>query len=522
MRQGSVTTLIASLAVTAGLLGAGWWAWQRFTPNLGNGNPLSGGGILAPQSEMTRLTLLGDTFSGYSTFRNPQFLATLQESGIELIYENEFDQAQRAKTLATNQADLIVTTLDQFLTQKPQGKMVALIDRTVGADAVVLNSQQFKELNSLLDLQTLLKKQQQAGQQVSIVYAGDTPSEFLALVLDTKFDDFNLADFNVIEVADASEAWDLMQDPSQNVALAVLWEPFVTKARQAGNTVILSSQDAPTAIVDVLVASDRLLETQPIVISTFLENYYRRIDANMRVSAQLQQQIAEDGNLSPTDAATVLRGIEFFTAPEALAWMNDNILQQRIQATAAVLVLAGRLNELPSNPKTLYTPEFLTRAASNTQTLIDLVRADNPELADRLVGGSKQSPTAQPATVQQIQAAPSIGNLQVRGDVQFATGSAQLTPASRQTLQNLAKEISEFNPETIAIRVIGHTSRTGSASLNQRLSQQRAQVVADYLKNQGIQPRIIAEGKGFSQPLSGVAPEDSRNQRTEIRLVRVN
>jgi len=69
----------------------------------------------------------------------------------------------------------------------------------------------------------------------------------MALVLDTKFDAFNLADFELVRVADASEAWALMQDPNENVAVAVLWEPFVTQARQQDYTVVLSSNDvSPT------------------------------------------------------------------------------------------------------------------------------------------------------------------------------------------------------------------------------------------------------------------------------------
>ncbi|MEO1404802.1 MAG: OmpA family protein, partial [Cyanobacteria bacterium J06635_1] len=65
-------------------------------------------------------------------------------------------------------------------------------------------------------------------------------------------------------------------------------------------------------------------------------------------------------------------------------------------------------------------------------------------------------------------------------------------------------------------------SKTGSAALNQQLSQQRAQVVVNYLKQQGVGNNIVAEGKGFNEPLAGVAPADAKNQRTEIRLVRVN
>jgi outer membrane protein OmpA-like peptidoglycan-associated protein len=68
--------------------------------------------------------------------------------------------------------------------------------------------------------------------------------------------------------------------------------------------------------------------------------------------------------------------------------------------------------------------------------------------------------------------------------------------------------------------VIGHTSQTGSAAVNQSLSQERAQVVVNYLKQQGIKHNILAEGRGFSQPLPNIPASDARNQRTEIRLVR--
>jgi OmpA-OmpF porin, OOP family len=207
----------------------------------------------------------------------------------------------------------------------------------------------------------------------------------------------------------------------------------------------------------------------------------------------------------------------------AKSWLTNGTLERRIGSTAAVLVLAGRLNEVPAEPKELFTDQFISKAASNTQTLVDLVRADNPELADRLAGKTKAiAPTTRKLTTAQIKQAPDIGNLQVRGQVSFGVGSAQLTGQSEQTLSQLAQEIAEFNTESVAVRVIGHTSRTGSASLNQALSQQRSQVVVDFLRQKGLKHTIQAEGKGFDQPLPGIAPTNARNQRTEIRLVRVN
>lgn len=522
MTKTNYPALVGTFVVTVGLLGGGAWWLSKAAPDLlGGSSSPDGQTAIAPRGQM-QLTVLGDTFSGYSTFRNDTFQSVLADTGIALSYGDEFDQTARAEALAAGNADIIVTTLDQYLQQQPAGTIVGLIDRTVGADAVVLNTQKYASLTSLLDLAPLVKQAQSQGQSLKIAFAGDTPSEYLALVLDTKFDAFNLADFEVVRVADASEAWALMQDPNENVAVAVLWEPFVTQARQQGYTVVLSSNDAPNSIVDVIVASDRLVNSQPAVIAAFLENYYRRIDSNVRDASQLQTQIAEDGALSPAEAGAVLQGIDFFTAAEAQTWMTDGTLQRRIEAIAAVLVLSGRLNDLPAEPDALYTNTFLNEAAQNTQTLIDLVRADNPELAERLAGATEETLSIPQVTTEEVQAAPDIGNLNVEGKVEFGTGSAQLTATGQQTLQGLVTEIQEFNPETVAIRVIGHTSRTGPHDINQQLSQARAQVVVDFLRNQGIPHNIIAEGKGFYLPLSGVDPADPQQQRTEIRLVRVN
>ena len=521
--------LALTLLVTLGLIAGGLWGLTRSGMMSGlNGSETSSnlknsGGNSPDRRESNQLKILGDTFSGYSTFRNSEFQEALAQTGLTLAYEDEFDQGKRAQRLSQGEVDLMVTTLDRFVQEQPAGKIVGLIDRTTGADAVILNTPKYPELKSLEDLKALVDREKAQGKPLSIAFAGDTPSEYLALVLDTKFEAFNLSDFEIVSVADASEAWALMQDKSKNVPIAVIWEPYVTQARQQGYTVVLSSQDAPNAIVDVLVASDRLIESQPDAISDFLEAYYRRIDTNVRDASQLQAQIAEDGDLDATDAAAVLEGIEFFTATEAKNWMTGDTLAKRIGSTAAVLVLSGRLDRVPENPQDLIVPSAIAPAAQNTQTLIDLIRESDPQLADRLSGNSRTiNPTAPNVSAQTIKQAPSIGNLQVRGEVKFESGIADLTTVGQETLENLAREISEFNVETVAVQVIGHTSKTGTPDFNQTLSEQRAQTVVDYLRGAGVQNNFVAEGKGFYLPLSGVPPEDPRQQRTEIRLVRIN
>ncbi len=219
----------------------------------------------------------------------------------------------------------------------------------------------------------LVKQAQAQGQQLGIAFTGDSPSEYLALVLSAQFEAFKLSDFQVKKVADASDAWKLLQDPNQNVAVAIIWEPYVSQALRQGYTVVLSSQDAPGAIVDVIVASDRLIQSQPEKISELLQAYYRRIDVNVRDTSQFKNQIAEDGKLSPSDADAVLQGINFFTAIEAQDWLKNGTLEKRIDSTAAVLTLAGRINQVPQTPKNLFTSQFIAKAADDTKTLISLV-----------------------------------------------------------------------------------------------------------------------------------------------------
>ena len=521
-KKREILVLGLSFLVTVSLLFVGGWfagGWFAVKSSIFSQQKFLGDrkSSTNPLAKVT-LNALGDTFSGYSTLRSSAFQGSLLERGVGLNYADEFNQNARAVALNRGEADLIVTTLDQYLTHKPQGTIVALIDRTVGADAVVLNSKRYPQLKSLIDLEKLIQEQAGKGKRLKIVYAGDTPSEFLATVLDTKFDSFNLADLEIVKVEDASVAWKQMQK-DKAIALAVLWEPYVTEAKKQGNTIVISSSDAPRTIVDVAVASDRIVQTNPEAVKHFVEAYYRRLDSSLQDKGLLVRQIATDGNLNTSEAQTIKDGIQFFTSVEAQDWMNSGTLEKRMKAIAGILTLSGQIENLPGNPETLYDSQYLAPIAEQTATIIDSIAADNPELAS-LLKGKSDSPIKQVSSAQIQQATP-IGNLDVRGEVKFQAGSVQLTASGKQTLDRLVAEINEFSAANIAVNVQGHTSRSGSAALNQTLSKQRAQVVQNYLQSKNLPHNFVSEGLGFSQPLPGVDPDSSLNQRTVIRLVRI-
>ena len=108
------------------------------------------------------------------------------------------------------------------------------------------------------------------------------------------------------------------------------------------------------------------------------------------------------------------------------------------------------------------------------------------------------------------------GKIVIVGKVQFMTGSSNLQPKSEKTLDRVAAVLKE-HPEFKRAYVDGHTDETGSAGLNQGLSEQRAARVRQGLIERGVSPqRLSARGFGESRPL---APNTTKAGRAKNRRV---
>jgi OmpA-OmpF porin, OOP family len=112
-------------------------------------------------------------------------------------------------------------------------------------------------------------------------------------------------------------------------------------------------------------------------------------------------------------------------------------------------------------------------------------------------------------------AAPSV-NL----TVDFANGSAALTPQARTTLDQLGKALSSSDLASYRFRVEGHTDTVGSQAYNQSLSQRRANAVVQYIEGKYGVPasRLEAVGMGEKDLLVPTPPQtpEPRNRRVEV------
>jgi outer membrane protein OmpA-like peptidoglycan-associated protein len=102
--------------------------------------------------------------------------------------------------------------------------------------------------------------------------------------------------------------------------------------------------------------------------------------------------------------------------------------------------------------------------------------------------------------------------------VTFQSGRSALNPDSYTVLDIVAASL-VANPD-IRIEIAGHTDNTGSAAVNTRLSQARADAVRAYLASKGVGPeRMVAKGYGPTVPVATNTTPAGRaqNRRVELR-----
>lgn len=113
-----------------------------------------------------------------------------------------------------------------------------------------------------------------------------------------------------------------------------------------------------------------------------------------------------------------------------------------------------------------------------------------------------------------------IGAKIVLNNVFFDTGKSTLRPESYSELNRLIDIMHQY--PRLKVEISGHTDSKGSDQSNQKLSQDRAQAVVNYLTSQGIDIDLVsAKGYGESEPRADNDTEEGRqlNRRVEAKIL---
>jgi outer membrane protein OmpA-like peptidoglycan-associated protein len=147
-------------------------------------------------------------------------------------------------------------------------------------------------------------------------------------------------------------------------------------------------------------------------------------------------------------------------------------------------------------------------ASAQTQAAASQAQAQDAEARARLLASQLADLQAQRTD---------RGIVVTLGDVLFDPGRAELKPGGTRVLQRVADFLAEYPQRTVVIE--GFTDSVGSESLNQDLSERRANTVRLALIPMGIDPtRITARGYGKAFPVASNDTSAGRqlNRRVEI------
>lgn len=126
------------------------------------------------------------------------------------------------------------------------------------------------------------------------------------------------------------------------------------------------------------------------------------------------------------------------------------------------------------------------------------------------------------AKVESITDANDLKALRVTFDsgILFEFNKSNLNDVSKESLTDFSRIL--INNPTMDVMIFGHTDNVGTLEANQKVSQDRADAVARYLRSQGVPAKQIIQitGMNFSDPVASndTAAGRAQNRRVEVYL----
>lgn len=458
-----------------------------------------------------------DNFLGYYILCSPYQRSQMRNAAYELqCIDDDADYQKRMERLKKGEIQFAVATIDSYelnaIETKFPGLIIAVIDRSNGADAVVARSSKAKNIDDL----------KRGG--LKITFAPGSPSEHLLKVISN--------DFDIPQWKGSEKSWKVAVKSSQEAAkklvageadVAVLWEPDVTKTLRANPDYIkiIGTEVAPHAIIDVLIAERNYARANPEAVSTLLSTYFKsayyyRTNPDVAVA-----HAAEYAKIDKKYIADAMQGIAWVNLAEnAALWFGipepgqqpQFGLIEAIESTTRILVEYGDFKTSPlpgNNPRSIVWSEpieqlYQSGLASNEKV--------DSKSADALTREFSE------LTDEEWNALRSIGTLRVR-PITFQSGVEILSVGAKESVDRIAEAIKSYPHFRIIVE--GHTSTRGDMAKNLELSQDRAETVARYLMvTYGVkQNRIHTIGYGGEKPLQKQLGETDREYLARLPRV---
>jgi ABC-type nitrate/sulfonate/bicarbonate transport system substrate-binding protein len=427
-----------------------------------------------------------DSFSGYSIMRSEGLIKNLANKRIKISFEDDgANYQQRLEKLKNGQIQMAVFTIDalikaSYILKENPATIVAMIDETRGADAMVAYKSAIPDLDAL------------NSQDIEFVLTPDSPSETLTRVVMSHFNLDNLKKEPFIKKKDAEAVYNLYRSakPIEKRAY-LLWEPYVTKALENPNVhVVVDSSRFRGYIADVIVVSRDFLVKNKETVNDVLKAYFNSVYQYNSSMEALVVKDAKEGDffLSQKAASRLVKGIWWKNSLEnfdqfGLGNSKLQHIEDMISNITNVLLKSGAIAADPTNGK----PSLLYYSQALSEIKDEGFRAG-------MKGETVKDDTLKLATLQgsEWNRLTPVGTLSVPKLV-FARGTDRLSSISRAVLDELYDKLKTWPQYYLLVK--GNASLRGDLQANQQLALSRAQTARQYLIEKGIvKHRIGAQG----------------------------
>ena len=420
------------------------------------------------------------------------------KKGLKVSFKIIDDWTEGASALATNNVDVMLTTLDvyakdygQFQEKGFGSHAFLMVDWSRGADGVIGK----QGINSIEDL---------AGKTVA--FAPYTPSHFLlwnglkASGLST--DQRNEIFAKAVHTKDGIEPAVLFAQ--EKVDAAVAWDPDMSDAvtKRAGAKKIYDTRVANRMIADILVVSDRFAAKHPQTVLKLAQGWIEGVEFIRTQPDRAYNLIGtvKDFNIPSDLAKTMLGGVKLADYADNRSFMGS----------------AGSnpdYDNIVSMAQDMYRDLRIIKHTFNPEDSLD--RRYMEKLSDSFSMASTEAPIEykQPAA-----GATPIATQ--HRSIYFDPNSSHMSMDSRAIVDELAGTMRAY--ENTVVDIEGNTDSTGARPYNITLSHARADEVKNYLMEKYGFPavRLRTAGNGPDKPIDSNATTEGRekNRRTDIKV----
>lgn len=501
----------------------------------GAGGAAPAGGPLGSPGNPLKVSIV--SFHGYAPalLANGRSLTTqpgsiFAQKGVNVEFVIQDNIPTLTEIYTSNAAHCAWRTSDFWAQEQPNlrnnnldGRAIVIVDNTQGGDAVIARDPNVRRVEDL------------AGKRVALLQY--TPSH--GMLIDavensslTARQKSQLLSSLVYIQAEGGTAAVRAAFESGAVDAAVLWDPDLALALRAvsGAHVVYSTAIATNLIYDVIVCNQAHLTNavnQP-AFQAFVAGWLEGVTA-----AKADRAAALDALVKTEEFYEVLvreKGADFVTGLFAnLVWtgLEDNLrILGLVGGTNYYENVYRRFDRIYREAGALANPSSPVINASDSfdYRFVRALMAAAPQA--QAAAAVPQFTFTQEERQEAATQAPAVTR---PVEVNFATGSFELIRRAQQTIDQEIVPLVESHGSAY-FEVSGNTDSTGSRTTNQRLSQQRAQAVVDYLVTQWEFPatRFVVVGNGSSRPLCNEsAPEEgmsiddcrARNRATRVAVL---